>query len=321
MSMPRHPLRPLLWLLVLAASPLAAAPPEPIAADTWLLRGEFVPGRQPDGNSVILQGPEGLVVIDSGRHAAHSERLLSFVAQRGQAVRALVNTHWHLDHVGGNPRLRAAHPDLVVHASDAIDAALEGFLARSRAQLRAMLERESDPERARALREEIARIESGAQLRPDLVVSAAGERELAGRRLQFGLEAAAVTAGDVWVYDPATRVLVAGDLVTLPAPFLDTACPARWQAALARLEQVPFEQLIPGHGAPLTRSAFARYRGAFDGLLACAASDAPPAQCVARWREAAGDLLDGTPPEQVGGLVEYYVTQRLRGDGASADCP
>jgi glyoxylase-like metal-dependent hydrolase (beta-lactamase superfamily II) len=310
-----------LVLLALSATPAAASTPVRIAEDTWLLRGDFVPGRQPDGNSVILRGPAGLVVVDSGRHAAHGQALLDFAREHAAPIVALVNTHWHLDHVGGNPRLRAAHPDLVVHASDAIDGALQGFLARSRTQLQAMLEGEADPARREAMREEIARIEAGPQLRPDAIVSAAGDRVLAGRGLQFGLETHAVTAADVWVYDPATRVLVAGDLLTLPAPFLDTACPARWQATLARLDAVPFEQLVPGHGPVLSRTDFGRYRVAFDRLLGCAASEAAPAQCVATWREAAGELLDGYPPDQVAGLVEYYVAQRLRGGGLTADCP
>ena len=308
-------------MLALVAALAPAREPVPIAPDLWWLRGDFVPGRQPDGNSVILAGVEGLVVIDSGRHALHSDRLLEFARTRQQPIVALVNTHWHLDHVAGNPRLRSAHPGLTVYASDAIDAALGGFLARSRAQLFTMLERETDPESRASMRDEIARIDAGAALRPDRIVSMAEEIELAGRPLRLGLERAAATAGDVWVFDPATRTLIAGDLVTLPAPFLDTACPQRWQAALARIDAIPFERVVPGHGVPLTRAGFARYRTAFDRLLACAASDASSSRCVATWRNAAGPLLAGQPDEFVRGLTEYYVTQRLRGPGATVDCP
>jgi glyoxylase-like metal-dependent hydrolase (beta-lactamase superfamily II) len=321
MTRPPVTARLAILLLALAATPAGASTPTRIAEDTWLLRGEFVPGQQPDGNSVILRGPDGLVVIDSGRHAAHADALVAFARELDAPIVVLVNTHWHLDHVGGNPRLRAAHPELVVHASGAIDGALQGFLARSRTQLQAMLERETDAARRQAMQDEIARIDAGAQLRPDEVVAAAGERELGGRHLQVGLETHAVTAADVWVYDPATRVLVAGDLLTLPAPFLDTACPARWQATLARLDAIPFGQLVPGHGPVLERKDFDRYRDAFDRLLACAGSEAEPAQCVAIWREAAGGLLDAYPSDQVQGLVEYYVAQRLRGAGRTADCP
>lgn len=307
-------------LLALAASPASADEPQPLAPGVWWLRGDFVPGRQPDGNSVILEGRAGLVVVDSGRHATHTDRLLAFARARRQPIVALVNTHWHLDHVAGNPRLRAAHTRLTVHASDAIDAALAGFLARSREQLRAMLERETDEVQQAAMRDEIARIDAGEALRPDQVIRGPDAIDLGDRKLQLGLEAQAVTAGDVWLFDPATRTLVAGDLVTLPAPFLDTACPRRWQASLAALEAIPFERLVPGHGAPLTRAGFERYRRAFDRLLSCAASDAAAGTCVDVWRNAAGPLLVGHPDALARGLVEHYVTQRLRGEAARADC-
>ena len=102
---------------------------EPVADGVTLLRGTFVPGTQPDGNTVLLQGRDGLVVVDSGRHAAHAARIIEAAHASGQPLTAVVNTHWHLDHVAGNAALREAFPQAEVHASDAIDAALHGFLA------------------------------------------------------------------------------------------------------------------------------------------------------------------------------------------------
>lgn len=55
----------------------------PLAAGVELVRGRFVPGSQPDGNSVVLRAPGGLVVIDTGRHAEHTWR--SSTAQAGPA--------------------------------------------------------------------------------------------------------------------------------------------------------------------------------------------------------------------------------------------
>jgi hypothetical protein len=60
----------------------------------------------------------------------------------------------------------------------------------------------------------------------------------------------AVTDADIWIYDEAARVAVLGDLVTLPAPFFETACPARWQEALDAVWATPFTLAVPGHGAP-----------------------------------------------------------------------
>lgn len=307
--------------LVVAAALMASAHADDPGDDVRLIEGVFVPGRQPDGNSVLLRGPEGWVVVDSGRHAAHAARILDAVAESGAPIVAVVNTHWHLDHVSGNVALRAAHPDLTVYASDAIDDALEGFLARSHAQLTAMLAQPGEEASKQAMREEIARIELGPKLRPDEVISGDGERSPAGRTLHVGLARHAATGGDVWLYDPAQKLLIAGDLVTLPAPFLDTACAPRWQKTFDTLEATGFESLLPGHGKPMDRAQFATYRRAFDGLLKCAAEEVAPSVCSERWSADAGTLLDGQDPDLTRGLIEYYVTQRLRGADAMKDCP
>ena len=118
----------------------------------------------------------------------------------------------------------------------------------------------------------------------------------------------AVTAGDLWLFDPATQTLAAGDLGTLPVPFRDTACPARWSAALARLQDTGFERLVPGHGPVLDRGQFAAYRKAFDGLLDCAASDADAVACRDGWIRDAGALIgaEATSP-RTAGMLDYYV--------------
>jgi glyoxylase-like metal-dependent hydrolase (beta-lactamase superfamily II) len=289
-----------------------------LTADTVLLRGHFVLGRQPDGNSVVFAAPDGLVVVDTGRHPAHADALLDIARRAGRPIAAVVNSHWHLDHVGGNPRLRAAHPGLRVYASPAIEGAMGDFLHTYRKQLvQALAAAKADDERAR-YRAEIALIDQGKALYPDVRIVAPGERTLAGRPFFVGFEADAVTAGDVWLLDRDARLLVAGDLVTLPAPFLDTACPKRWQAALARLEQQPFDRLVPGHGPVLDRAAVARYRRGFDGLLACAASKAPTADCIAGWHREIDPLLEGEADRKAAdALLGYYLGQVLRGKDAA----
>ena len=93
----------------------------------------MLPDRGPDGNTVLLTGPSGLVVVDTGRHAWHSDAILAFARDRRLAITAIVNTHWHLDHSSGNVRLKAAHPAAKVYTTRAVDAAIApgGFLARN----------------------------------------------------------------------------------------------------------------------------------------------------------------------------------------------
>ncbi len=130
---------------------------------------------------------------------------------------------------------------------------------------------------------------------------------IGGRDLTLMLESHAVTEGDIWIQDATTGVLIAGDLVTLPAPFLDTACPSRWQQALNRLAKTDFALLIPGHGAPLTRRQFSVYRSAFDHLLVCAGGGTHKNTCIEDWVRETAPIAGDADPKFVRSLMDYYV--------------
>jgi len=284
-----------------------------VAPGIDLLRGRFVLTEQPDGNTTILRAPQGLVVVDTGRHAAHTQRILDFAAAAGQPVAAVINTHWHLDHIGGNVMLRRAFPQVRVYASNAIEGARTGFLAKYREYLvGAVAKAAGDAEKEKPLRAELALIDAGTALAPDQPVTRTGPLTIAGRQLELGLQPAAVTAADVWVFDPATRVLMSGDLVTLPVPLFDTACPAGWKAALDALTAVPFDRLVPGHGPVLTRDQFESYRRAFGNLLACAASPKAKGECMDGWLADAGALVPAEEQKMARALLDYYLDTSLR---------
>jgi glyoxylase-like metal-dependent hydrolase (beta-lactamase superfamily II) len=305
--------RRLVFALVAAlvvATPVRAVE---VAPGMELIPGSFVPGAQPDGNTVVLRGPDGLVVVDTGRHAAHTQKIVDFARAAGLPVRVVVNTHWHLDHVGGNPVLRREFPGVRVLSSDAIEGAKSGFLAGYRKQLEELTAQAKSPEAAAPYRIDLAILQNVDALAPDEVVAASGRRALAGRELDVHLEPHAVTGGDLWLIDVATRTAIAGDLVTLPVPFLDTACPRRWQEALGRVAAADWTTLVPGHGEPMDRAAFATYRTAFDNLLACAASPQPKEACVDGWLRDAGRFLPESERARTRGMADYYVEQVLRG--------
>jgi glyoxylase-like metal-dependent hydrolase (beta-lactamase superfamily II) len=303
-------LRTLVILAVLAFPALAATE---VVTGVHLIRGAFTPGSQPDGNTVILEGADGLVVIDTGRHIAHTQAILDFAKRASRPIAAVINTHWHLDHVGGNLMIRRQYPAARVYASGALQGAMTGFLANYRKQFQGMLDDpKTDAESKKKFEAEAGLIDAGAKLAPDVVISASGPRSISGRALRLGLETHAVTAGDVWVLDEKTGVLIAGDLVTLPAPFLDTACPARWGESLDRLAKVEFDLLVPGHGAPMTHTQFASYRTAYRDLLAC---DKPKEQCIDAWVRGVGPLMSDADERFTRVLMDYYVDVLRRETG------
>lgn len=302
-----------LALLTALLPPASVAAPVDVAPGIQLLPGHFAPGTQPDGNTVVLHGPEELIIVDSGRHAAHTQAIVDYAHAAQMPVGAVINTHWHLDHIGGNAALRLSFPRLRIYASDALRGAMGGFLADYRRYLAGELERKAGDEAAQApLRAEMALIDAGSRLAPDEVISRSQTRTIAGRELELHLESGAVTAGDVWVLDPSRRVLIAGDLVTLPVPFLDTACPQRWQESLDRLADTDFETLIPGHGPPMRRESFERYRSSYGRLLACAGTAQPKAVCIDGWIAGLGPLLTPQDIDFARQLLDYYMDEHLR---------
>jgi glyoxylase-like metal-dependent hydrolase (beta-lactamase superfamily II) len=318
---------PLVIAVALAqAAPGRPAPPSAreIAADTYLLPGAMLPERGPDGNTVVMVGPSGLIVIDTGRHPWHSDGIVAFAHSKRLPVAAIVNTHWHLDHSSGNGRVKVAHPGARLYTTAAVERALGpgGFLVRNLAAAR---ERPPDP-KASAIRQEetalfIATMEQADELRPDVAVARSGPLVLAGRPLSARVAADAVTDADLWLYDESTRVAVIGDLVTLPAPFFETACPARWQTMLDEVWSTPFTIAVPGHGAPMDRAGFDRYRRAFAAFRTCAGSDRAAAVCADDWSRDLGPLLASDDDrKQAGGYAAYYVDFLRKNGGASADC-
>jgi glyoxylase-like metal-dependent hydrolase (beta-lactamase superfamily II) len=288
-----------------------------IAPDVDLISGTFVAGTQPDGNTVIFTGADGLIVFDTGRHPAHTQQIIDFATAAKLPIVAIVNSHWHLDHVGGNVLLRKAYPDAHVYASAAIEDAMHGFLANYHAQLEDAIRQAGDDTAKQApWRAELALIDAGPALFPDQRITKTSMRTIAGRKLRVGYESDAVTAGDVWVFDPATRVLASGDLVTLPAPLFDTACAEHWRGALDRLAAVDFTVLAPGHGAPMHRAEFATYRRAFDHLLDCAAGKDSTQTCSDGWMNDAGALIPANDQALARSLLDYYIDGNLRGDAA-----
>ncbi|MEZ5284838.1 MAG: MBL fold metallo-hydrolase [Vicinamibacterales bacterium] len=316
-------------LVVLLALAQSAPLPDPpaareIAPQTFLVPGAMLPDRGPDGNSVIITAPDGLVVVDTGRHPWHSDGIVAFARAHHAAITAIVNTHWHLDHASGNVRLKAAFPTARVYTTRAVERAIApgGFLARNLDAARARPPEADAP----AVRQEeralfLATMDAAAALTPDVAVEQSGPLMLAGRRFAAHVTDGAVTDADLWLYDEATRVAIIGDLVTVPAPFFETACPAQWEAALDEVWATPFEQAVPGHGPVLTRAAFDTYRTAFRRFRACVAGDTAAAGCAEAWTRDAGRFFDtDADRRQATEYASYYVDFLRKGGGASADC-
>jgi glyoxylase-like metal-dependent hydrolase (beta-lactamase superfamily II) len=302
--------------LLMAAALLsgAAAPKVKLVEPSYsLIPGSVPMDKGPDGNSIFLDAPQGLILVDTGRHPEHAELLLAYAKQKGRPIAAIVNTHWHLDHTTGNYDIRTAYPKARVYATAAIEGALKGFLARGREQSDKRLADPNTPadQKAQILRGR-HRIDNPDTLRPTAPISKSGRTKIAGRKLEVHVAPFAVTEADLWLYVPDEGLAIVGDLVVDIVPFMDTACPDGWKKALVEVEGTPFTTLIPGHGAPMNRGQFKQWKTAFDNFIDCGRSTRVKEECVAAWKRDAAPFIDAEHSDYVTEAATYYLDARLR---------
>jgi glyoxylase-like metal-dependent hydrolase (beta-lactamase superfamily II) len=267
----------------------------------------------PDGNTVVLDAPQGLIVFDTGRHVEHAQAIIDYAKSRQRPIAAVVNSHWHLDHTTGNWDIRQAYPHVAVYASGALKGALETFLKDSRANTDKML---ADPKTPAMVRDQLLRgravLDHPERIAPDHVIAKSGRMSIAGRTLDVHLARLAATEGDLWLYDPRSRVAIVGDLVVGLVPFMDTACADGWSKALGQIAATPFKTLIPGHGPVMDRADFQQWRTAYNNYVACGRSTRPAKECVAGWARDAAKFIDPEHKAYVDDAASYYLETRLR---------
>lgn len=299
----------ILGIILLTPGSAGAAPGKPF----HLIPGAVPLDKGPDGNTIIFDAPRGLVVVDTGRHPEHARAILDYARQRQRPIAAVVNSHWHLDHTTGNWDIRRAYPRVAVYASNALEGALATYLRQGREQADKEF---ADPRTPRRQRDQMLRgravIDHPERIRPNRVIGKSAPMAIAGRMFDVHLSRFAASEGDVWLYDRRSRTLVAGDLVVDIVPFLDTACADGWARALDEIERVPFVTLVPGHGQPMHRAAFRRWKRAFDNLLGCARGAAVNAACISGWRRDAAPFIGAGHRDYVGQALDYYIDRRLR---------
>ena len=74
----------------------------------WLLQGA-------GGNMAVQTGKDGIILIDSSFVTAVPHIKEALAGLSSDAPHALINTHWHIDHVDGNEGMHAAGFTVVAH--------------------------------------------------------------------------------------------------------------------------------------------------------------------------------------------------------------
>ena len=225
------------------------------------------------GNSVAVVGDDAVLVFDNGNIPSATRRQIAEIRRlTSKPVRWVVNSHWHPDHTLGNAEYRRAFPGVTVIGTSATRAGILERVPTYVEQMRSFAPIDSTmrlrlatgklrdgspmPDTVRLnwtlttrdyaeFMPEVVRTSPSA---PDLVFDDSLTIMLGTRRVQLVRPGRGNTAGDAYLFLPQERVLLSGDLVTVPCPFPGTAYFADWIRSLDALEAVGATTIVPGHG-------------------------------------------------------------------------
>jgi len=254
------------WILILAALASACVhanplnynlQPRQIADGVWLLEGSTDDFSQANGGNIVNTGfivtAEGVLVIDSGPSRRYGEAMRQAIAAvTDKPLLKVMLTHHHPDHVLGNQAF-----------SDVPIAALPGATT--------LLAEQGD-----AMAENMYRLVGdwmrGTEVLLPTETLEPGTLEVGGRTLQL-LALSGHTGADLAILDVQSGVLFAGDLVFYQRALTTPGTPslATWLTDLDQLQQLPWKQIVPGHGPLATDAApfvqMRDYLGWLDGVM------------------------------------------------------
>jgi len=186
------------------------------------------------GNIGAFVGPEGVLLVDS-LFAPLADRVVAAVADvSDQPIRFLINTHIHIDHVGGNENL--ANQGVLIFAHE--NTRTRFFEERSRFPRAGGSWAPQQPTAAR----------------PVISFNDTMNFHLNGEDVQAFLVPPAHTDGDVFIYFPESDVLHLGDVYrTTSYPIIDIYNGGSLRGTIAALDKAidiagPETKVIPGHG-------------------------------------------------------------------------
>ena len=234
------------------------------------------------GNAGFVAGDDGVLLVDTFFTPAAVEDLIGAIAtETKQPLKYALNTHYHLDHTGGNQVLAARGIPIIAH-----EKVMEWQTVKNRRFLPATDELQTrrdaaakrlsevpaeQPDKRVPIERQIRRLDAmlPIKLTNPTVTFASGTIHLhLGKREVVLFTLPGHTGGDVLAYVPDANVLFMGDMgwrKTLPN--LVDATVSDWIASLDKiLTEYPTAKFVPGHGEVATAAEIREFRDYLDDL-------------------------------------------------------
>lgn len=270
---------------------------------TWTLGGDVIHTAYGTNCTAII-GDRGVILVDPLIAPAHARLIEEALRVRTRApVRFVVLTHHHTDHALGSAWFAAQGAAVVAHraCAECIAAEHEGLIAARR---------------ARAETSEL--FADAVPVQPSVTFDDGLSLHLDGLEVEIWHHGWGHTPGDAFLYVPAERVAISGDLLFAGYHYNyeDASLPGA-RKGLEALRALDAEVFVPGHGAvggPELMERQAEYHDAVEQIVYDAASAASDDTALA-------DALRGRFPNYRLGIVLPTAIARIKAQATRSPAP
>jgi cyclase len=222
------------------------------------------------GNTTVIIGERQVLVVDSCfLPSAAREDIMQIRQWTSTPVSFVLNTHFHNDHNFGNRAYVDAFPALTIIAHVETKKDMDRFgpgsamrEERGLASLQRMhdtgkagdgtpLTADDKSEVERALANQLSVIQELKNVEFQSATMTFDHDftiDLGNQEVRVMFLGRGNTSGDAVVYLPKKKVLVTGDLVVYPIPYIYDGYPSDWIQTLQKLSQFDADAIVPGHG-------------------------------------------------------------------------
>ena len=200
-------------------------------------------------NPSFVATSEGVVIIDTPQLPSHAVAMRAQAEEHG-ALRYIINTEHHVDHIFGNYFFRGSGAAVVLHRR-----VFENFMkAQPELDPFGYAEKalEDDPEGRKLFPDRDAYY---ADLKKADIVVTGDTTVYLGKHTFELIATPGHTAGQMAVYVPEERVVFAADTVFSHCQtWLMTSDVDQWLTSLDRIAELDVDKIVPGHGPVVTKS-------------------------------------------------------------------